>query len=593
MDAEAGNHMNEIDFKVLDGKFLLNGKPKQLISGEIHYFRILPELWLDRLEKMKLMGLDAVQTYLAWNIHEPNEGDFNFTGIADFEKFVSLAGELGLMVIVRPGPYICSEWEFGGLPAWLLNKPGIKLRCMNKPYLEAVRRYFDQVMPRLKKLQCSAGGPIIAMQVENEYGSYGNDHEYIKHLHNLFLFHGIDVLLFTSDGPSDRNIPAGTIPGLLMTLNFGSKPEVAFKKGREYRPNGPDFCMEYWNAWGDHWGEKHHTRDSIENCQNLDYMLSVGASATIYMAHGGTSFGFMNGANDYCDGKYLPYINSYDFDAPVNECGDATDKFYAYREIISKYKNGVSRDKPAPTRKIKYGNVALEQSVAVLDSVDTLARKHLSVEPETMEYFGQNYGFIHYRTRVSGNLVEQKLLFLGVHDRAQVFLDKKPIGSLNRGDANKALTISTPPEGAQLDVLVENMGRVNYGPMLRHEKKGLLDGVCLGYQHLFNWETWCLPMENLSKLKFGPLENNEDIPAYHRGHFTANEQADTFLKVPGKKGVCWINGFNLGRYWEIGPQRTLYVPAPLIRKGRNEIIILELHRLDDLYVELTDNHELG
>lgn len=585
--------MNEIDFKVLDGKFLLNGKPKQLISGEIHYFRILPELWLDRLEKMKLMGLDAVQTYLAWNIHEPNEGDFNFTGIADFEKFVSLAGELGLMVIVRPGPYICSEWEFGGLPAWLLNKPGIKLRCMNKPYLEAVRRYFDQVMPRLKKLQCSAGGPIIAMQVENEYGSYGNDHEYIKHLHNLFLFHGIDVLLFTSDGPSDRNIPAGTIPGLLMTLNFGSKPEVAFKKGREYRPNGPDFCMEYWNAWGDHWGEKHHTRDSIENCQNLDYMLSVGASATIYMAHGGTSFGFMNGANDYCDGKYLPYINSYDFDAPVNECGDATDKFYAYREIISKYKNGVSRDKPAPTRKIKYGNVALEQSVAVLDSVDTLARKHLSVEPETMEYFGQNYGFIHYRTRVSGNLVEQKLLFLGVHDRAQVFLDKKPIGSLNRGDANKALTISTPPEGAQLDVLVENMGRVNYGPMLRHEKKGLLDGVCLGYQHLFNWETWCLPMENLSKLKFGPLENNEDIPAYHRGHFTANEQADTFLKVPGKKGVCWINGFNLGRYWEIGPQRTLYVPAPLIRKGRNEIIILELHRLDDLYVELTDNHELG
>lgn len=585
--------MDKIDFKVLDGKFLLNGKPKQLISGEIHYFRILPELWLDRLEKMKLMGLDAVQTYLAWNIHEPNEGDFNFTGIADFEKFVSLAGELGLMVIVRPGPYICSEWEFGGLPAWLLNKPGIKLRCMNKPYLEAVRRYFDQVMPRLKKLQCSAGGPIIAMQVENEYGSYGNDHEYIKHLHNLFLFHGIDVLLFTSDGPSDRNIPAGTIPELLMTLNFGSKPEVAFKKGREYRPDGPDFCMEYWNAWGDHWGEKHHTRDSIENCQNLDYMLSVGASATIYMAHGGTSFGFMNGANDYCDGKYLPYINSYDFDAPVNECGDATDKFYAYREIISKYKNGVSRDKPAPTKKIKYGNVALEQSVAVLDSVDTLARKHLSVEPETMEYFGQNYGFIHYRTRVTGNLVEQKLLFLGVHDRAQVFLDKKPIGSLNRGDANKALTISTPPEGAQLDVLVENMGRVNYGPMLRHEKKGLLDGVCLGYQHLFNWETWCLPMENLSKLKFGPLENNEDIPAYHRGHFTANEQADTFLKVPGKKGVCWINGFNLGRYWEIGPQRTLYVPAPLIRKGRNEIIILELHRLDDLYVELTDNHELG
>jgi beta-galactosidase len=585
--------MDKIDFKVLDGKFLLNGKPKQLISGEIHYFRILPELWLDRLEKMKLMGLDAVQTYLAWNIHEPNEGDFNFTGIADFEKFVSLAGELGLMVIVRPGPYICSEWEFGGLPAWLLNKPGIKLRCMNKPYLEAVGRYFDQVMPRLKKLQCSAGGPIIAMQVENEYGSYGNDHEYIKHLHNLFLFHGIDVLLFTSDGPSDRNIPAGTIPGLLMTLNFGSKPEVAFKKGREYRPDGPDFCMEYWNAWGDHWGEKHHTRDSIENCQNLDYMLSVGASATIYMAHGGTSFGYMNGANDYCDGKYLPYINSYDFDAPVNECGDASDKFYAYREIISKYKNGVSRDKPAPTKKIKYGNVALEQSVAVLDSVDTLARKHLSVEPETMEYFGQNYGFIHYRTRVTGNLVEQKLLFLGVHDRAQVFLDKKPIGSLNRGDANKALTISTPPEGAQLDVLVENMGRVNYGPMLRHEKKGLLDGVCLGYQHLFNWETWCLPMENLSKLKFGPLENNEDIPAYHRGHFTANEQADTFLKVPGKKGVCWINGFNLGRYWEIGPQRTLYVPAPLIRKGRNEIIILELHRLDDLYVELTDNHELG
>lgn len=585
--------MNKIDFKLGNGNFLLNGAPKQLISGEMHYFRILPELWHDRLKKAKQMGLDAVQTYLAWNIHEPEEGCFNFSGMADFEKYISMAGELGLMVMVRVGPYICSEWEFGGFPAWLLNKEGMKLRCMNAPYLDAVKRYFDQILPKIKKLQCTCGGPVIAIQVENEYGSYGNDHEYIRYLHKLLLSHGIDVLLFTADGAADRTIQAGTIPELFMALNFGSKPETAFKKGREYRKNGPDCCMEYWNAWGDHWGDKHHTGNTVEKSQELDYMLGNGASVNIYMVHGGTTFGFMNGANDYCDGKHLPYVNSYDFDAPISESGDVTEKFYAYRNIISKYKTGVSKEHPVPSKKINYGKVSLEQSVSIFDSLDVLSEKHRTVEPEPMEHFGQNYGFIHYRTRVSGNLDKQRMLFLCVHDRAQVFLDKKPIGTVSRGNNDMSLTISTPPAGAQLDILVENMGRVNYGAMMRHEKKGLIDGVCLGgYQHLFNWETWCLPMKNLGRLDFGSLGKNENIPTFYRGHFTADESADTFLKVPGRKGICWINGFNLGRYWEIGPQHTLYVPSPLIRKGKNEIIILELHMLDELYVEFTDKHEI-
>ena len=585
--------MKKLTFKVKDGKFLVNGKPEQIISGAIHYFRVLPELWEDRLLKARQCGLNTIETYMCWNLHEPREGKFDFSGMLEFEKFIQAAEKLGLMVIVRPGPYICAEWDFGGMPAWLLEKNGIKFRCMNKPFLKAVDRFYGEILPRLKKLQCTEGGPVIAMQVENEYGSFGEDKNYLAHIRDLMVSHGIDVQLFTSDGPGDHYLQGGTLPGLLQTVNFGSNPAPAFKKSREYRPEGPDFCMEFWNGWFDHWGKEHHTRNVADAAKTLDEMLAAGASVNFYMFHGGTNFGFWNGANNV-EGKHMATVTSYDYDAPLGECGDPTDKYFAYQKIIAKYNPGAKFGTPAPSVKKAYGKVKLTECVSLFDSLNRLSRKRLTLEPEPMEHFGQNFGFIHYRTRLSGPAPETNLMFMGMHDRGQIFLDGRFIGVVSRNDAKLSLPVSVPAGGAQLDVLVENMGRINYSPVLKYEHKGIIGGVCICLQQQYDWETWTLPLDNLEKLNFGRNEIPENHPGFYKGTFEADNAGDTFLKVPGgHKGACWINGFNLGRYWEIGPQKTLYVPAPLLKKGINEIVVFELHGLRGKQVEFTDTPDLG
>jgi beta-galactosidase len=584
-----------------EGKqFMYNGEPIRILSGAMHYFRIVPEYWKDRLLKLKACGFNAVETYVAWNVHEPKEGQYNFQGIADIERFIQLAGEMGLHVIVRPSPYICAEWEFGGLPAWLLKDPSIQLRCYYQPYLSKIDAYFDELLPRLKSFLCTNGGPIIAMQIENEYGSYGNDKEYLEYLRQAMIKRGMDVLLFTSDGYDDSNLQGGTlIPEVLATVNFGSRPEEAFAKLQEYQPDKPLVCMEYWNGWFDHWGDEHHVRGFDDVVDVLDRMLQMGASVNLYMFHGGTNFGFYNGANYL--GKYEPTATSYDYHALLSESGDITDKYIAVRELISKYVDMTDLELPPPIRKKHYGNIRLTERSRLFESLDSLSAPITSKCTATMEQLDQDYGFILYSTQISGPRAKNKIVLQHVHDRALIFIDGVYQGVVGRNTHDQTVEIKEndilaeiPPEGATLSILVENMGRINYGYGLK-DPKGITEGVRFERMFLYDWTIHTLPLDDLSKLNFGEQQaDGSYTPTFYKGEFHVDEIGDTFLKLEGwTKGVAYINGYNLGRYWDIGPQKTLYVPGPLLREGANELIIFELHGTRDPVVTLQDFAELG
>jgi len=567
----------------------------------MHYFRIVPAYWRDRLLKLKACGFNTVETYVPWNLHEPVEGQFNFEGIADIERFVQIAGELGLHVIVRPSPYICAEWEFGGLPAWLLKEDHMRLRCSYQPYLDKVNAYYDVLIPKLVPLLSTNGGPIIAMQIENEYGSYGNDKNYLNYLKQAMISRGIDVLLFTSDGYTDSNLQGGTLlPEVLATVNFGSRPDEAFGKLTEYQQDKPIVCMEFWNGWFDHWGKAHHVRNSEDVAEVLDSMLAMGASVNFYMFHGGTNFGFYNGANDL--GKYEPTITSYDYDVLLDESGELTDKYWAVRNVLSKYTEVEDIALPSPRAKKLYGEVRLTEQTRLFDSLASLSTPIQSVCPEPMERLGQNYGFILYTTSITGPVSGAKLAIQHVRDRALVFLDGVYQGIIERNthdvrpDAtDRDIVLDIPPEGATLSILVENQGRINYGYGMK-DPKGITEGVRLGLQFLYNWTIHTLPLNDLAALKYSDAQETQDLytPTFYRGTFHIAEACDTFLKLDGwKKGVAYINGFNLGRYWEIGPQRTLYIPAPLLREGENELVLFELHGMDNKVATLQDVAELG
>jgi beta-galactosidase len=565
--------------------FQFNGQTVQLISGALHYFRIVPEYWENRLLQLKACGADTLETYVPWNAHEPQPGVFDFDGILDIVRFIQIAGEVGLRVIVRPSPYICAEWEFGGLPAWLLRDPGMRIRCQYTPYLNAVSRYYDRLLTLLAPLQTTQGGPIIAMQIENEYGSYGNDHGYLTFLEEAMRARGIDVPLFTSDGPNDAMLQGGTLPHILKTANFGSRGPESFAKLREYQKDGPLMCAEFWNGWFDHWEKPHHTRDAADAARCLDEMLAMGASVNFYMFHGGTNFGFMSGANYDKDGGrgYEPTVTSYDYDAPVSESGDLTPKYYAFRDVIAKYRPNVSLPTaPEPAPKIAPGTVALTEYAPLFASLAALSpspQKRNS--PEPMENLGQNAGSILYRTRLSGPRPAEKLFIQEVRDRALIFLDGKFLGIRYRNDNNQPpITVTVPAEGATLDILVENMGRVNYGPFML-DRKGITEGVRLSNQFQYDWEIFPLPLEakDLDALTYQSVAATT-APAFYRGTFTLDEIGDTFVALSASgwtKGICWINGFNLGRYWNVEPQRNLYIPGPLLRQGENEIVLFEFH----------------
>lgn len=632
-------------FGIQGNEFVYEGKPVRLLSGAIHYFRVVPQYWEDRLLKLKACGLNTVETYVPWNLHEPEKGRFDFEGLCDLEGFVTLAGKLGLHVLLRPSPYICAEWEFGGLPAWLLADDGIALRCDDSRYLRHVDDYYDELLPRIRPLLCTNGGPVIAVQVENEYGSYGNDKAYLRHIRESLEKGGIDTLLFTSDGPEDHMLQGGMSEGVFATVNFGSDAPGAFAKLREYQPEGPLMCMEFWNGWFDHWMEEHQTRPAEDVAAVFEDMLKAGASVNFYMFHGGTNFGFMNGANHIK--QYEPTVNSYDYDTLLNESGEPTAKFYAVRGALERYMELPPLELPEPIAKKAYGRVELTQTADLLEQALRLSPPVKKTNPEPMEKLGQSYGYTLYTTYLKGPRAGASLHIQEVRDRAQVFADGAYIGTTQRWNP-EALPLDVPPGGLRIDILVENMGRVNYGPYLR-DSKGITEGVRLDNQFLYHWEISTLPMDSLEGLEFeaapseysGPCSGqsgNESVPGFraestaascaesavdptaasasgprtestgelrrgasdagrptfYRGEFQVEEEADTFLRLDGWiKGHVTLNGFNLGRYWKEGPTRTLYVPAPLLRKGSNVLIVFELHGTESPSVEFTDKPELG
>lgn len=579
-------------FTVEKDGFRLGGEPFRVISGAIHYFRVPREYWRDRLIKLKACGFNTVETYVAWNMHEPREGEFDYSDMLDIEDFLATAAELGLYAIVRPGPYICSEWEFGGLPWWLLKNDGIRLRCMDADYIAAVDRFFDSLIPRIAAHQITEGGNVILVQVENEYGSYGDDSEYIRYLADGLRRRGINVPLFTSDGTNKQMLTGGTVSEIFKTANFGSRAEEQFAALREYQPDGPLMCTEFWNGWFDHWTEEHHHRPGDDAAASLDDILAHGGNVSAYMFHGGTNFGFMNGAN--CFDKYEPTVSSYDDDAPVNECGDLTDKYFRFREVISKYAPIPDIELPAPVKKKKYGKFEFTACRRLFDCLDKLSAPVETVCPLPMEKLGQGYGFILYRAEVRGPRETQNVRIQEPRDRAYIYKNDELLGVQYRNDREPAVSTDIPAEGATLSVLVENMGRVNYGAYLR-DPKGVTEGIGFGWNFIYHWQTYPLPLDDLSAVDF--IEQKpvfDSTPLLLRAEIDIDECCDTFVKLPGfKKGMIFINGRALSRYWEVGPQRSAYLPAPFLKKGKNELIVLELEGFDEASVTLDDEPDLG
>jgi len=586
--------MNETKniFEIKEDFYLKENKIK-IISGSIHYFRVVPEYWRDRLEKLKAMGCNTVETYVPWNMHESSKGKFNFDKILDVEKFINIAKELELWVIVRPAPYICAEWEFGGLPAWLLADDGMKVRSSHEPFLKHLQDYYAELFKILSPLQINYGGPIIMMQIENEYGYYGNSKKYLKQLNDMMRKFGAVVPFVTSDGPSRETLEAGTLEDkeVLATANFGSKTAEAFSELREIIGDRPLMCMEFWIGWFDVWGDKeHHVRKINDAAKELDLILSEG-HVNIYMFHGGTNFGFMNGANNY--EKLVSDVTSYDYDALITECGDLTPKYEEFKRVISKYTSIPEIKFSTQISKISYGKLEVKEKVSLFNTLETISSAQYSDCTLSMEKLGQNYGYILYRANVGAGRNVDNFRLIGTNDRAKVYVNRKNVLTQYDRELGQPSTIVFDREiDNYVDILVENIGRVNFGETLNYQHKGIKDGVIIDKHFHTGWDHYTLPLDNVDNINF-QLGYKTDVPAFYKFEFKADKLGDTFLRLDGwGKGCVFINNFNIGRFWEIGPQRTLYIPAPLIKLGKNEIIVFETEGKVTGNINLVDVPEL-
>ncbi|XP_006890306.1 PREDICTED: beta-galactosidase-1-like protein isoform X1 [Elephantulus edwardii] len=573
-------------------QFLLNGVPFRYVSGSLHYFRIPRVLWADRLLKMRMSGLNAIQFYVPWNYHEPEPGVYNFEGSRDLIAFLNEAYQADLLVILRPGPYICAEWEMGGLPSWLLRNPKIHLRTSDPDFLAAVDSWFKVLLPKIYPWLYHNGGNIISVQVENEYGSFkACDFSYLRHLAGLFrALLGDKILLFTTDGP--EGLKCGTLKGVYTTIDFGPADNMTkiFNLLRKYEPHGPLVNSEYYTGWLDYWGQNHSTRSIPSVTRGLENMLHLGASVNMYMFHGGTNFGYWNGADE--KGRFLPITTSYDYDAPLSEAGDPTPKLFALRNVISKFQEIPLGPLPPPSGKMILGPLTLRLDGSLLAFLDFLCPEgpiH-SVLPLSFEAVKQDHGFMLYRTYLVNTYTELTSFWVpnnGLHDRAYVMMNGVFQGILERSMQYRLLLIGKM--GDQLDVLVENMGRLSFGSN-SSDFKGLLEPPLLGHQVLTQWSIfplkidkfvkWWLPAQS-PKMPHLPTPSG---PVFYSTTFPiVGTAGDTFLYLPKwSKGQVWINGFNLGRYWtKQGPQQTLYVPRPLLfpHGNLNIITVLELENV--------------
>lgn len=595
--------------EIKNKKFYMDSKPFDIYSGAMHYFRTVPEYWEDRLTKLKAAGFNTVETYVCWNLHEKKPGEFDFSGILDIEKYLEIAQKVGLYAIVRPGPYICAEWDFGGLPAWLLKDKNMQIRCMYPDYLKCVERFYKELLPRLVPHLQSNGGNIIAMQVENEYGSYGNDKEYLRYVEKLTRDCGIDCLLFTSDGNTNNMISGGSLPDIYKVLNFGSRSRTAFNVLKGFENDGPNMCGEFWCGWFDHWRDKHHTRNSLEIVNEIKGFIDNDASFNMYMFHGGTNFGFTAGANQNQGHGYEPTVTSYDYCAMLTEWGDYTPAYHAVRKLLCEKQGIEPPELPESPKLQSIGRVELTEAASLFENLDNIGEKHHVPVPEGMEYFGQNFGLIYYETTLKGKYNASPMYVKNVHDFAEVYFDGEKKTSIDRtlytvegkttlkdvifkkkkGESSPFLMPALSGE-RKIGVLVDTMGRVNYGENML-DRKGISD-IYLGIQRLMGYDVWTLPLDNLDKLKYSSSVK-KDEPVFLKGSFKTDSKADCFVHLDGfNRGCVYINGFNLGRFWKVGPQKSLYIPGTLL-KDENEIIVFNIGGYSKPTVSITDKHNLG
>ncbi len=572
--------------------FYLNNEPFQIISGGIHYFRVVPEYWTDRLEKLKAMGCNTVETYIPWNMHEPKKGEFHFEGMLDIKKFADTAKELGLYVILRPSPYICAEWEFGGLPAWLLTEEGLRIRTSCESYLKHVGEYYDKLFEIISPLQINYGGPVILMQVENEYGYYGSDGAYLEAMKKMMTDRGTVVPLVTSDGPNEESLSCGHIKNVLPTGNFGSHTKERFEVLKKYTDGGPLMCTEFWVGWFDHWGNGGHMTGNLEqSVKDLDDMLACG-HVNIYMFEGGTNFGFMNGSNYY--DELTPDVTSYDYDGILTEDGQITEKYKRYQEVISKYAAIPEVSFSTEIKRKAYGRLKIQEKVSLFETLDSISSPTELPYPVSMERLGQNYGYVLYHSVLEKEQSFEKIKLWKANDRANILIDEKPVKVLYDRELLEEHTVNAEiTSNSVIDILVENMGRVNFGPRMEEQRKGIDGCVQInGHMH-HNWKMYPLPLENIENVDFSG-KYKEGTPAFYRFCFEIEELGDTFLNFEGwGKGCVFVNRKNIGRFWEIGPQKRLYIPAPFLKKGENEIIIFETDGKAAEEIEFCDEADLG
>lgn len=567
-------------FEAGKNTFLLDGKPFVVKAAELHYTRIPQAYWEHRIEMCKALGMNTICIYIFWNIHEQEEGKFDFSGQNDIAAFCRAAQKHGMYVIVRPGPYVCAEWEMGGLPWWLLKKKDIALRTLDPYYMERVGIFMKEVGKQLAPLQVNKGGNIIMVQVENEYGSYGIDKPYVSAVRDLVRESGFsDVPLFQCDWSS--NFTNNALDDLIWTVNFGTGANIdqQFKKLKELRPETPLMCSEFWSGWFDHWGRKHETRPAKDMVQGIKDMLDRNISFSLYMTHGGTTFGHWGGANNPA---YSAMCSSYDYDAPISEPGWTTDKFFLLRDLLKNYLPA-GETLPAVPAALPVIEIPEFHFHKVAPLFSNLPEAKQTVDIQPMEQFNQGWGTILYRTTLpETTLAGTTLKITEVHDWAQIYADGKLLARLDRRKGEFTTTLPALKKGTQLDILVEAMGRVNFDKSI-HDRKGITEKVELisGNQtkELKNWTVYNFPVDYsfIKDKKYSDTKILPTMPAYYKSTFTLDKVGDTFLDMSTwGKGMVWVNGHAMGRFWEIGPQQTLFMPGCWLKEGENEILVLDL-----------------